>query len=105
MKPEDRWHSFECFNHPESSTGLVFEVRVEVVGNRATLTSAICPVCSSRCEVRGSWPASENGYGSSGSPQGFLQDIASNSKRIADSLEGLDHEAVTELIHRLRSES
>lgn len=59
----DRWHAFECFNHSKySHTGIVFDLRTS--GDYPEVPAALCPICGSACELRGSWDADPDGYGS-----------------------------------------
>lgn len=62
MKIElDIWYSFECFQHDDSPSGLVFDVRL--ARSVPELGIASCPVCSAPCEMRSSWNATESGHG------------------------------------------
>lgn len=55
---EEHWYSFECLASACAAT--VFEVRA-----REYLSHAHCPRCGGLCDLRGYWPETEGGFGSS----------------------------------------
>lgn len=56
--PGEHWYSFECL--AGDCVASVFEVRA-----REYLSRARCPQCGNLCDLRGYWPETEGGFGSS----------------------------------------
>lgn len=92
----DSWYAFECFNHHDarrpgainSASGVVFEVRIEDLGEEARLPVAACPLCGERCELRDWWPATSHGGGSSSNwAPAVFADLNDHLGRIAAALE------------------
>lgn len=79
----DNWHAYECYQCYQGDTGLVFDVRVpRRIGTEAVMAEVRCPLCSTLCSLKQSWPADGNGYGSrgdnglTGMPRRVLIDMA-----------------------------
>lgn len=56
------WGSYECLTcfRQRGGTGIVFDLRVS--GEAPAFAG--CPICGTRCELRGQWEVIEGGYGS-----------------------------------------
>lgn len=73
----DMWLAYECLGCPaarcaggrEANSGVVFDVRVEasddfVLPLDGPPVQVGCPLCGRPCQVRATWEADPNGYGS-----------------------------------------
>lgn len=52
------WGAYECMAHPDTPTGVVFDVR----GDGPAAETRFCPVCGAPCVLSLQWRATESGH-------------------------------------------
>lgn len=62
----DTWYSYECSAQCATPTGVVLDVRVPWSPDGGSVPEVACPVCHHPMHFRGSWAATEGGFGARG---------------------------------------
>lgn len=72
----DTWYSYECAGPTQCATptGVVLDVRVPWSPDGGTVPEVSCPICHHPMRFRGSWAATEGGFGSRGDHPDFAKD-------------------------------
>lgn len=85
----DTWYSYECPNGCATPTGVVLDVRVPWSPDGGTVPEVSCPICHHPMRFRGSWAATEGGFGARGDHPDLVQGAADEwLERMASRWEG-----------------